>query len=240
MTKLPVMTELGRGMGWHAGTVLAMLWMYLDESGEHARDGSLVSLVLGGGIASFPSWEALSSEWASILESFEIPMFHMADFEARQKPFDGWGEDRRRSLLSRLLDIAVEYVPLFFGTIDKSNKPGVRARYRANLAKTIKEMWIGAHNSGEAITVVFSAHRDMPAEFMGRAFDFWNKEGDLTFGGFADPIRACPLQVADIVAYEFCRAARSVRPAKTRYPLERLKARHCFLLDAETLGVREL
>jgi hypothetical protein len=31
MTNLAVMTELGRGLGWHAGTVLAMLRMYLDE-----------------------------------------------------------------------------------------------------------------------------------------------------------------------------------------------------------------
>jgi hypothetical protein len=85
MTALPVVTELGRGMAWYAGTVLAMLWMYLDESGEHDRKtGHQRSLVLGGGIADFASWEALSLEWGAALQAFEIPMFHMADFEAQQ------------------------------------------------------------------------------------------------------------------------------------------------------------
>src|SRR6266851_600122 len=241
MTALPVMTELGRGLGWHAGEVLAMLWMYLDESGEHDReDGHQKSLALGGGIAPLSAWEALSLDWAGTLESFAIPAFHMTDFEARAKSFQGWSEDRRRALLSGLLDIAVKYVPLFFGTVDKGDKPGFRARHHANLAKTITTIWSASQNSNEPITVVFAAHEEISAELMGRAFDFWNKDGDLTFDGFANPLRVCPLQVADIVAYEFNRAARSVRPAQTRYPLERLKKRHCFLLHAETLGVVDL
>jgi hypothetical protein len=211
------------------------------NSGEHDREGGhQKSLVLGGGIAQFSDWEALSLDWAGTLESFAIPAFHMADFEARAKSFEGWPESRRRALLGGLLDITVRHIPLFFGTIDKGDKPGFRARYHANLAKTITTMWPAARNSGEAITVVFAAHEEIRAELMGRAFDFWNREGILTFGGFADPVRVCPLQVADIVAYELCRAARSVRPAQTRYPLKRLKERHCFLLHAETLGVVEL
>jgi hypothetical protein len=235
------MTELGRGLGWCAGTVLAMLWMYLDESGEHDRgDGHQKSLVLGGGIASFSEWEALSLEWAGTLEAFAIPAFHMADFEARARPFEGWAEGRRRALLSGLLDITVKHIPVFFGTIDKGEKPGFRARYRANLAKMTTTIWPAARNSGERLTVVFAAHQEIRAELMGRAFDFWNRDGILTFGGFADPVRVCPLQVADIVAYELCRAARSVRPAQTRYPLKRLKERNCFLLHAETLAVVEL
>lgn len=241
MTAPPFMAELGRGMGWHAGTVLAMLWMFLDESAEHDREtGHQQSLVLGGGIADFASWEALSLEWSAALEAFEIPMFHMADFEARAKPFEGWLDDKRRALLSGLLDITVNHIPLFFGTIDKGDKPGFRARYHTNLAKMITVMWSASRNSSDPITVVFAAHKEIRAEFMGRAFDFWNREGDLTFGGFANPVRVCPLQVADIVAYEFCRAARAVRPPQTRYPLMRLKKRPCFLLHAETLGTVEL
>ena len=241
MTNLPVMTELGRGLGWHAETVLAMLWMYLDESGSHnSKSGYLEHLVLGGGIADFPAWEALSLDWAATLEAFEIPMFHMADFEARVAPFEGWCNIKRRALLSGLLDITVKHIPFFFGVVDKSDKPGFRPRYEANLAKTIKEMWLGARNMREPITVVFAAHEKIRAELMGRAFDFWNRDGDLRFGGFADPVHICPLQVADIVAYELCRAARPVKLKRRRYPLERLMKRHCFLLHAETLGVVEL
>lgn len=241
MTELPVMTELGRGLGWHAGTVLAMLWMYCDESGEHDQaDGHLKSLVLGGGIARFHDWEALSLDWGWTLEAFAIPAFRMADFEARAKPFEGWSEDRRRALLSGLLDIAVKHIPVFFGTIDKGDKSGFRARYHANLAKTITTLWPFARNSSEPITVVFASHKEISAELMGRAFDFWNRDGILTFGGFADPIRVCALQVADIAAYEFCRAGRSMRPVRMRYPLKRLKERKCFLLHAETIAAVEL
>jgi hypothetical protein len=240
MSALPIMTELGRGLGWHARTVLVMLWMYLDESGEHDRSsGRLKGLALAGGIALFPSWEALSIEWTSILESFGISMFHMADFEARAKPFKEWPEDRRRGLLSGLLDIAVRHVPIFFGTIDQSDKPGFRQRYIANLAKMTKEMWIASRHSSEPLTVVIAAHKEIKAELMGWAFDLWSQDSDLRFGGFADPTSVCPLQVADIVAYEFCRAARTEK--RQRYPLTRLKeAKICCLLAAETLGVVNL
>lgn len=237
MTALPVMTELGRGLGWHARTVLVMLWMYLDESGEHDRDsGHLKSLALAGGIAPFPSWEALSIEWATILENFGVSMFHMADFEARAKPFNDWPEDKRRALLAGLLDIAVRYVPIFFGTIDQTEKPGFRQRYFANLVKMTKELWIA---SSDPLTVVIAAHKEVKAELMGWTFDLWNQDLALRFGGFADPVSVCPLQVADIVAYEFCRAARTEK--RQRYPLTRLKeARICCLLPAETLGVVNL
>ena len=123
MTRLPIMAELGRGMGWHAGTILAMLWLYLDESGDHDREtGNLVRLAHGGGIARFEAWEALSIEWADTLIRFEVPMFHMADFEARRKPFEGWDNDRRRALLARLMDIALAYIPMFWGVMGNHPK----------------------------------------------------------------------------------------------------------------------
>jgi hypothetical protein len=130
---------------------------------------------------------------------------------------------------------------MFFGRVDPGDKPGFRMRYRSNLAKIMKELWIGSHHSSEPITVVFAAHEEIKAALMGRAFDIWNKDADLAFGGFGDPARVCPLQVADIVAYEFCRAARTERPKRPRYPLTRLKeASVCALLFAEKLGAVEL
>src|SRR6266851_10529208 len=118
MTALPVMTELGRGLGWR-GKILAMLWIHLDESGEHdSGSGHLKRLAIAGGIAPFESWEILSLEWSAILEAFYIPMFHMADFESREAtPFKGWSEEKRRLLLSGLLDVAVRHIPFFFGTV---------------------------------------------------------------------------------------------------------------------------
>jgi hypothetical protein len=90
----------------------------------------------------------------------------------------------------------------------------------------------------QLITVIFATHKDITAEFMGRCFDRWAYGTDFVLGGFANPLKVCALQVADIVAYEFCRATRSKRPAAQRYPLKRLKeAQSRFLVFAETLAV---
>jgi hypothetical protein len=65
---IPVLTEIGRGMGWLPWQAIAMLWGYFDESGEHPAGGNLTRLTFGGGFAPFEAWEALSMEWAAALE----------------------------------------------------------------------------------------------------------------------------------------------------------------------------
>src|SRR5262249_24692584 len=130
MSRLPTVTEIGRGMGWRAGKIIAMLWLYLDESGDHDREsGNLVRLAHGGGIAPFEAWEALSAEWGETLERFEIPMFHRADFEARKKPFENWDNDRRKALLARLLCIALVHVPVFWGVIGETTEGTIGRRH---------------------------------------------------------------------------------------------------------------
>ena len=44
-----------------------MLWAYFDESGEHDQSGALMRLTIGGGIAPFEEWEALSIRWSALL-----------------------------------------------------------------------------------------------------------------------------------------------------------------------------
>src|SRR5208283_456685 len=95
-----------------------MVWIYFDESGEHDRDGTLRRLTLGCGIAPFEAWQQLSREWRTVLNSYCVPMFHMADFEARIKPFDGWSKNRRENLLNELLDITSRHVHIFCGYHD--------------------------------------------------------------------------------------------------------------------------
>ena len=99
-------------------------------------------------------------------------------------------------------------------------------------------MWFESQELKEPITVVFAAHREIRAEEIGRFFDLWRDDAPIEFGGFANPETVCPLQLADIVAYEFRCAARPEQPDKMRYPLTRLKtAKRCVLNFAETLGV---
>jgi hypothetical protein len=79
--------------------------------------------------------------------------------------------------------------------------------------------------SKEDITLVFAKHKDYSAERIGRYVDIWQKEcSNLVFGGVGDPIKLCPLQAADIIAYEVSREFRMApnKPIKARYPWQRL------------------
>jgi hypothetical protein len=209
-----------------------MIWVYFDESGEHDEGGTLRRLTLGCGIAPFDAWQQLSREWRTVLNSYCISMFHMADFEARVKPFDGWSKARREGLVNELLDITSRHVPIFCGYHDR---PGdiisgaqLRATYQRNIIKAFKETVLLLDRfSGQDITIVFARHKNISMEMIGRIFDFFDhwSTGRIKFGGFAEPLEVEPLQVADIVAYECSRSARKIRPEQERYPLRRLAER---------------
>jgi hypothetical protein len=118
-----------------------MLWTYLDESGEHnpkghSQEGQLSRLTVGGGIARLEQWEELSLGWASVLDRYQIPAFHMTDFEARRPPFD-WPETKRRDLLGALLDLALENVQEFIGFIGQpeAGKAALVDAYETCVAK---------------------------------------------------------------------------------------------------------
>ena len=101
--------QLARALGWEAHTGILMLWAYFDESGIHAPDGSLTKLTVGGMIASFESWERLSSRWSRrALAAMDLPYFHMAHFQARKPPYSNWTEEERRDRLNTLLEIIGE------------------------------------------------------------------------------------------------------------------------------------
>lgn len=238
--------ELGLGLGWRADTVVAMTWIYFDESGEHSPSGMLRRLTLGCGISTFSAWQELTKEWNAVLVDAGIGMFHMADFEARAKPFDAWSEEKRRRVLNGLLDIISRHIPAFCGYSDSAaNLPRVgnfRSAYQANVNKAFKETILKLEEfSPEPITIVFARHKNIKAEFLGHLFDFFSYwAGDkIKFGGFGDPIDLPPLQVADLVAYEFSRSSREKRPEKERYPLLKLAERAKFfsLYHSSHLGL---
>lgn len=108
--------SLAAALFWRPSARILMLYAYFDESGEHdPATGRLVDMTLGGCVSSEMSWSALTLEWNEALHAEGVSHFHMADFEARQPPFDGWCERKRRRLLSRLLDVATTHVERFVG-----------------------------------------------------------------------------------------------------------------------------
>jgi hypothetical protein len=161
-------------------------------------------------------------------------MFHMADFEARRPPFSEWSGEKRRNVLNALLDIAVRHIPTFLGytATPGYGKPALEDAYENNIAKLIKDAAIETFHSKEPVTLVFARHKQFSATKIGQYFDLWSDgDGRLVFGGVADPLTVCPLQVSDIVAYELSREIRQVRPEQMRYPLRRLatEAKSCIL-----------
>jgi hypothetical protein len=228
----PYFDELAWGLGWKPDTWIAMLWHYLDESGEHGTGGKLTRLTLGGGIASCEAWAAFSAAWDVMLAEYDLPAFHMADFQAWKRPFDfklpdgsrDWEKHRR--LMNAALDIIIAHVDELIGFIaePEAGKNAFDDAYETNIAKAVKEAAIDTRHSGQPVTMVFAKHNDFKPSRIGAFFDLWDdKDGRLKFGGVADPVGLPPLQVADIVAYELSRWARTNRPEENRYPLKRLK-----------------
>lgn len=224
--------ELGLGLHWR-GKAIAVLWAYFDESGAHGAGGILRRLTLGCAVAPFENWQALEPLWNDVLADAELPNgFHMADFEARVPPYD-WDEPKRRDVLGRFLALASQYVPTFLGYNDlPRDLPSVkdlRGVYRSNLIKFLEtvERERDYVFKNEDVTVVFAVHKNISAESIGRAFDRLQPTlgPKVHLGGFASPEQLPPLQVADLIAYEFSRTSREARPEQERYPLRYLASR---------------
>jgi hypothetical protein len=68
--------ELSSGLFWQPSEVIAMLWAYFDESGEHDASGALRALTIGGLVAPFEAWQQLEKEWRAALRSEGLSTFH--------------------------------------------------------------------------------------------------------------------------------------------------------------------
>jgi hypothetical protein len=85
--------------------------VYFDDSGTH--DAS-VAVAVGGYLASVESWDSFQPKWRSVLDEYEIPYFHMTDFEARQKLFVRWEQHKRIALQGKLISLIREHTQAVF------------------------------------------------------------------------------------------------------------------------------
>jgi hypothetical protein len=204
-----------------------MLWVFLDESGEHAlqaEGGGLKKLTVGGCIASFEAWESLSVDWSDAIAKMGIPMFHMADFEARRKPFEDWTDIQRKARLNTFLGIIGASIRDCWGFTNLA-RPG-------DTTESIYQRWahdvlfeLGIYD--EQFAIVFAFHPEY-----GRhnwLLNFLVKQGlgtAIRSCTIAHPLDTCPLQAADLVAYEIrCRERLDFRPK--RYPFRKLEELGC-------------
>jgi hypothetical protein len=207
-----------------------MLWGFFDESGEHDKaTGQLYRLTVGGCWAPFASWEMFSMEWKATLDSFGINVFHMTDFEASRGEFEGWNEpehkERRNSFLNALLDIMKAHISQYVGFSEIATDGKFKEAYEANLISMFANSSFNDNPS-----IVLARHPDYGPDKMAALVEATERAlAHLHFRvnswAFGEPSKICPLQAADLIAYEFSRADREnefERPR--RYPLRRLTA----------------
>jgi hypothetical protein len=93
------------------------LTAYFDESGD-ANDPKCQFVGMGGLCAPADNWAAFDEKWRAILDDqSEGEWFHMELFAARKGVYEGWGESRRRKLLSSLVGTIKEANARPFGAV---------------------------------------------------------------------------------------------------------------------------
>jgi hypothetical protein len=192
---------------------------YFDDSGEHdspQSGGHTVRLTIGGAWASLEAWETLGREWNGNLGRFGIPMFHMTDFENRQRPFDRLEEHERRDLLNSLLDTIARCTktllsftnPVLDGDLGAAHKYG-----------TIDAMLYGARTDS-VMGMVFARGSHVSEVSIRSWYDLLKPQAPLLQPPEIKDPQSCPqLQAADLIAYEMAKEMRRDRTRRRRHPL---------------------
>jgi hypothetical protein len=201
-----------------------MLWAFFDESGQHGPDGRLLKLTVGGCIARFEEWECMSLAWSMALDKMAIPMFHMKDFEARRRCFDKWTHQQRTDRLNILLDIIASFKPACWGFTNL-------ARENDNTAsiyeRCVHDLLVEFGMYDEEFSVVAAEHPEYRRHSqLHQLLLKYGMSTQIKSIKRANPIDTCPLQAADVIAYEISHGERlDGRPM--RYPLKRLGELGC-------------
>jgi hypothetical protein len=199
---------------------------YFDESGTH---DTAEAISVAGYLSTPERWELFEQEWNQALADFGIAYFHMADFAngapaSKGKPgYDTWTPaqkeerfDRLAKIINSHILISVGYsfsVPRYRAIFSKGAKRAGGGAYGVaasccfmEVAKFIREgpnpeAWVryvfesGASGAGE-ILKNFQLNVRTPQQ----------KEHYRTLAlSFEDKRKFCPLQAADILAYELYR-----------------------------------
>jgi hypothetical protein len=204
-----------------------MIWVYIDESGEHDPSGRLHRLTLGGCIAPYENWEQLTPLWQDALDRVCVSVFHMTEFEADRGEFKGWKKNRpedRAWLLNTLLGLIVDHVPalIAFSEDHTEHGPSVKQTYDKGIVDSLRHFIADRNWPEEPFALVYAKHPEYPRAILEERFGSIG-EGDAKLRCLAvlEPAEALPLQAADLVAYEFSRQQRANRPE--RYPFTRLR-----------------
>lgn len=196
-------------------SLMASLYkIYFDESGTHA-DSEIA--VVAGFVSNVTEWTKFSERWQSTLGEFGIEYFHMSEFENRQGRFANLGNETRKDLLQKLMEITQDHT--FWSVsctvikqdvsklLNKATRHVLGDVYGlaamscwSHLGAVLKEndaymdcsMESGAYGSG-MLKEIFDDESDNPE---------WHEENRIVSLSFQDKRDFPPLQASDILAYE--------------------------------------
>lgn len=189
-----------------------MISVYFDDSGTH--DNS-VAVAVGGYLASVKAWSSFQPKWKSVLEEYEIPFFHMVDFEARQEPFERWDNGKRITLQRKLISLIQEHTQIAISAATiKADYQTVKTHYGvSDYIYTLYQAlggvrdWANRDDIPGPIAYVFSQRTASNGELetlRQRIYDDATLKRQLRIGSWsiADMRELNPLQAADILAFE--------------------------------------
>jgi len=189
-----------------------MMSVYFDDSGTH--DDS-VAVAVGGYLATREAWGVFQERWKAILDEHEIPFFHMVDFEARQKQFDGWENDKRIALQTKLIRLIREHTQITISAATiKADYPAVKEHYGvSDYIYTLYQAlggvasWAKRDDFPGPVDYVFSQRAASSGELdtlRRRIEEDRVLKRQLRLGSWtvADMREINPLQAADIIAFE--------------------------------------
>jgi hypothetical protein len=212
--------ELGRAALGDRDGWLAVIRIYIDESGTH--DGSPV-VAVGAYAGRLETWPAFIEDWEKA--KGPINVFHSADCGAYQGEFKGWKEEDRNALVAKLLAVLPRHE--LFGIAmginlrdvkeatgaqpDLSSTPELAAFFDAPYGMCLQWTLQNIIERTEAVGIrkepiaVFHEQNDFHAEAMA-AFDFVKRRRVSHVGpmniAFVEKDSHVPLQAADVLAYE--------------------------------------
>lgn len=207
-----------------------MLVAYMDESG-HSKDPKSRFVGMGGLIAESGAWEQLEAAWKeSLSEAGLKKAFHMKEFAHRQGEFEGWNEPQRQKLFGQLVkaivDARVEPTGCVVSLDDYTAMPDIlRDFFREPYFMCFQMVTRGAALKAlpttypfksETVAMVYAEQEEFGTtqaqsneENAGDAQKLWHAMKKLTdygqwMGSYSSdsPTNICPLQAADLFAYE--------------------------------------
>ncbi len=108
-----------------------MLRAFFDDTGTHK--GSRITGI-GGVLAYTARWDALSEEWARLLDEWGLEWFHMTDAESRREPpYASWSDEQREARITTLSKLVERTTFASFGSHI------LRADYQATIGEHLRK-----------------------------------------------------------------------------------------------------